>query len=908
MTSIRSFSLSRPDWPWAVVLAGAGLLLGGVPGLVVALLGVTAGARHGGGRVARAAFVLLVLAAVATTVEAGSVALGVAFVDQRPVAAAAARAAGILALVALVTSARTERAGATTAPPRPELLRRTWDRSQLAVVLPYGLVAAGALVVRMVAATSPLPPGYGPVVASLRAGNGFFTGLHPPLAAVVAAFTPGTARAALVVVSALTVVAVMRLAHRLTGRRPALVAGLVAAVLPSFWGQQLPEALAALAVTTAFAVLWPPALDARRAALGGLALAAAALARPEAVLAVPVAVAWMAANGGRALLRHASTAVAVAVVAFAPWQLTLHRAFDTWLPATSLGPTLLGATEGEVLSGRAMGSFRPTSFSRPGGDEGARQRRAMARALRRSADPRLPLVVTARVLRGWDLWPGQAAERARRGLPFPGSALGVVVEAGAAALTVWGLVRLRPRWRLLLPVFALPVLFTLLSAVTFGDRGLRYLASPGVAVLSGLALAVVRRRAPVSPPVAGQVDEGPAGEEAYARPVLSDGEARVADRLAAEHERLAAESEGLAAERQQLGAERQGLEADRDELEAEREGLAAERQRAEAARVDAERRAGEVSSERQRLDAERHDLDAQRQGLNAEHQRAEAARVDAERRAGEVASERQRLDAERQALEAQRAEVERRASGLDAGLQELASERESLEAGRQQLDAEGQHLRAERQGLEAERQRAEAARVDAERRAGEVASELQRLQAERQALEAQRAEVERRASGLDAGLQELASERESLEAGRQQLDAERQRLEREHQGIDAERDRLWAEIERRMDALDAALQELVTERERLDADRQQLEAEGAEVERRAAELTAARHQLAAEWKHLDAKTVQLGRLVVHLADRQHQVEVERERLAAERQGLEAGRPGEGADYERAPGPVNSPPG
>ena len=150
MTSIRSFSLSRPDWPWAVVLAGAGLLLGGVPGLVVALLGVTAGARHGGGRVARAAFVLLVLAAVATTVEAGSVALGVAFVDQRPVAAAAARAAGILALVALVTSARTERAGATTAPPRPELLRRTWDRSQLAVVLPYGLVAAGALVVRMV--------------------------------------------------------------------------------------------------------------------------------------------------------------------------------------------------------------------------------------------------------------------------------------------------------------------------------------------------------------------------------------------------------------------------------------------------------------------------------------------------------------------------------------------------------------------------------------------------------------------------------------------------------------------------------------------------------------------------------------------------------------------------------------
>ncbi len=486
--------LSAGDWFAVLALAGAGLLLGGVTGLLVALLGVAATAREGGYQAARAAFLLLVLAAVATVVEVVPThsAIGLDFSARRPVAARAAEAAGVLALVALVGFAYTERprfsAVALPAPERGALPTRL---RSLSATLPYAVVALVAVAVRTQALPTALPPGYGPEVTALQAGGGFTTALRPPLATVIAAFAPGTARAALLVVSALTVVAVMRLAGRLAGGRAALLAGLVAAVLPSLWGQQLPEAVGALAVTTALVVLWPPALDVRRAALSGLALAAAALARPEALLVVPVALAWILVSRGRRALPQLAVAGAVGALAFAPWQLWVQRSFDSWLPATSLGPTLAGSTVEEVLSGRAMGSFRPTSFSRPGGEEGARDRKARAEGVRRSLQPRLPLVITARVLRGWDLWPGQGGERARRSLPFPGGRPGVVVEVAVAALAGWGGSRVRHAWRPLLPLFALPALFTLVSAGTFGDRGLKYLAAPSLALLSGLALALL---------------------------------------------------------------------------------------------------------------------------------------------------------------------------------------------------------------------------------------------------------------------------------------------------------------------------------------------------------------------------------------------------------------------------------
>jgi MFS family permease len=97
-------------------IVALGWFIGGLVGLLAALLGLAAACWRGPRFVAAAAFVALLAAAILTAVEAptGSKHRGVDFVTTRPLASEAGRIAAVLALVSIGIALASERA------PEPE--------------------------------------------------------------------------------------------------------------------------------------------------------------------------------------------------------------------------------------------------------------------------------------------------------------------------------------------------------------------------------------------------------------------------------------------------------------------------------------------------------------------------------------------------------------------------------------------------------------------------------------------------------------------------------------------------------------------------------------------------------------------------------------------------------------------
>jgi 4-amino-4-deoxy-L-arabinose transferase-like glycosyltransferase len=497
--------LRRPSVAARALLVAAGALLGGVFGAVITVVAVRAARRYGTAALARAAVAVLVLAGVLTALERRPSldSFGIDFATDRPLATGFAQVAMLLTAVVIVFRSRDE--AVTTPAPLPASPPRGSGRASVSAGLAVAVAAAAAIVPRAVLAPPALPPDYVPVVRNLAAGLGLrdvyqqTSVLHPPLAALVGAFFPGRPAHALFLASMVTVVACTLLAFWLAGRRAALVAGLLAALLPSFWGQQLPEALAAAGVASAFAFAVPVRASGRRMAVAGVGLGLASLARPEVVLLVPIAAAWVLVGRRASVRRPRALAITLVAAAFAvllPWQLWAHHETGGWLPSTNLGQTLAGATTPRTQHGRLVGAFDLGSlFERtPGADEHERDLAFRRRALADLEPARVPALVGARVARGWDLWaPGDAgAARDERGLTLPAGSAGVAAEAAASLLAVAGLVALRRWWRDLFPLFAGPVLFTIVTALTYGDRGLRAWAAPFVAVT--IAVVVTSRR------------------------------------------------------------------------------------------------------------------------------------------------------------------------------------------------------------------------------------------------------------------------------------------------------------------------------------------------------------------------------------------------------------------------------
>ncbi len=337
--------------PQVVLVAGFGFLVGGWPGLVLAGATALLAPSPDGPRWAGAAAVgFLALAALATALpELGPpTPIGLDYASDRPLASATARLAGLAALVALLAGVRAERAPATGGAMGGGRGQGATVRSLreglpfLAAVQFLGVVVL-ALVVHASNTPTPLSPAEAALVDHLQAGAGYTVGgtagrpvpsAMPPLGPLVAAFSPVSLGTTALVAWSLAVVALMDLAQRLAGGRAALAAGLLAAALQAWVGPDLAQSLALLLVTVGLRLAWPPQ-TLGRLGVAGACLGAAALARPDAILVLPM-VALAVARSRRSLV-VALALVAAATVVVLPWQLWLHRRFDTWIGV--IGPS-----------------------------------------------------------------------------------------------------------------------------------------------------------------------------------------------------------------------------------------------------------------------------------------------------------------------------------------------------------------------------------------------------------------------------------------------------------------------------------------------------------------------------------------------------------------------------------------
>ncbi len=354
--TLRHLPAGPPSLAVAVLSVALGFLLGGVLGAVVVGAGVVASPRSGGSKpAAGVAFGLLAIAALATVVEAplsqpGSPddalappRIGLNYALDRPIASTAARLAAFALLVAIATSvpgAASPSPGAPPARPLGAPGRRRLTARTAASAVPYVAAMAMAIVAGVVVAAPPLPSAWLGLVENLKGGLGYVveteSGIRapaaaPPLAPLVAALGPVSARVTTLIVSALAVVAVMRLALRLGRWRSAAAVGVFTAVAVPILGRGLAEALALALVAAGLIWSWPAGITPGRAVVAGVCLGGAVLARPEAILAVPAVGVWIGVSRDRHAIPPLVLLLAATAVTLVPWQLWLQERFDRWL-------------------------------------------------------------------------------------------------------------------------------------------------------------------------------------------------------------------------------------------------------------------------------------------------------------------------------------------------------------------------------------------------------------------------------------------------------------------------------------------------------------------------------------------------------------------------------------------------
>ncbi len=346
-------------------------------------------------------------------------------------------------------------------------------------------------------------------------------------------------RLAAAVLGSVAVGLVALVALRLAGPRAGLAAGLLAAVYPNLWFDDVKLTAETMYAVGVGAVLlaahrFAAAPSPRRAAWLGGAIGAAALARAEALallvlLLVPLVLGRVPA-GARARARSLAYGALVAAVVTGPWLARNLTSFTH--PATissgsgfvieisncdqtfGLGP--------EEAADEYLGYWSPAcdrsdqrvhgtaALPWPAGDETVVDawKRQIGLDYVRSHPRRLPLVLAARVGRIWDVWrPGQSIRLNRffegRDAATP---LGpVTVEWQAVAMGQYyvllllgaaGLVALRRRHITIAPYVAVAASATLTAAISFGITRYRVGADVALCVLAGVGVAsLLDRRA-----------------------------------------------------------------------------------------------------------------------------------------------------------------------------------------------------------------------------------------------------------------------------------------------------------------------------------------------------------------------------------------------------------------------------
>jgi 4-amino-4-deoxy-L-arabinose transferase-like glycosyltransferase len=337
------------------------------------------------------------------------------------------------------------------------------------------------------------------------AGTPIPTAYHPPLFPLVLAAgsklgltSYGAHRAIGCALGAATTIVVGLCGRRIGGPRLGVGCAAVAALFPplvandsTLLSESLYGLLIACVVLAALRVLESPGL--LWAAALGAAIGLAALTRSEAILLVLLLVPFVTRRSWRAGV----VAAGVAAVIVVPWCIRNTVEFDRPVTiATGDGSVLAGANTPATYYGDRLGGWDVKGLRGPAPQE-ARINEAVGsdagrtRALEYAGDHlgRLPVVLAARGLRTWNLFPFAPAAQVRENAFFSGSTrwaqwLGLIGSWLACVLAVFGGLALRRRRYPLAPLLAPIVLVTLVSLLFNGDPRYRDAADISLALLA----------------------------------------------------------------------------------------------------------------------------------------------------------------------------------------------------------------------------------------------------------------------------------------------------------------------------------------------------------------------------------------------------------------------------------------
>ncbi|MBV8949925.1 MAG: glycosyltransferase family 39 protein [Actinobacteria bacterium] len=310
-----------------------------------------------------------------------------------------------------------------------------------------------------------------------------------------------------------TVVLIGLLGRRVGGNTVGLCAAAFAAVSPALVGfdaSVMTETIYVPLVTAALLALYA-AIDrptAGRWLLVGALIGACILTRGDALLLLPLLVvpgtivASRTEARRRYLLCLGAAALGAAVVVV-PWVLRNDaRVGVPTLATLDSGTAIAGTNCHGSYFGSKLGSWDPLCAeiaARPGEDEAAVNRRLTNDGLRylRAHVTRVPLVVSARVLRLWGVWDpaGEVRLESIESRNVVWQVVTLCAYVPIAVLAGYGIFLMRRERARVIPIVSVLASVTLAAAITYGKQRFRAAAEPVLLVSASVAAVhLVRRR------------------------------------------------------------------------------------------------------------------------------------------------------------------------------------------------------------------------------------------------------------------------------------------------------------------------------------------------------------------------------------------------------------------------------
>lgn len=355
------------------------------------------------------------------------------------------------------------------------------------------------------------------------------TMFRPPLytAALASAYAvanrnPLIARVLLSSIGAGTAIAILLIARKLFSTRIGAVAGTVAAVYPPLIaadGVLYPEALftfVAMALVYILLLLREKPAP-HRAVIAGVLVGALALTRAEGAAwvilpATFITVAVPRLRPGRKIVLLGFVGAAAFIV-YLPWLHHTWSDFRTIAPSSSLGSMTAGANNRVAYYDRVYtGSWYYGGLARdratlyevrdPRHNEKTVDDLYLAQGLEyaKSHLERLPTVVIARLLRGFDIWDPYVTARLEEGwgrptwITYAGMAFYLPLLA-TATYAAW---RSRRRWKDFLPLYLIFAGFVVFSGAAFGSSRFRTTADAAMIILASSVLYGLTRTAVIT--------------------------------------------------------------------------------------------------------------------------------------------------------------------------------------------------------------------------------------------------------------------------------------------------------------------------------------------------------------------------------------------------------------------------